>query len=167
MPPETHYNIIATTSSGNYEKGALMMVNSEPWITLGFDYYSCLKAFDGPCKETYVIENGKEMMGFVILQVCGTFNGYIQTICIHEKYRGRGLGKKMLQYCEERIYRTSPNVFICVSAFNQEAIRLYISLGFTQVGVLQDFVKEGFDELLLRKTIGPRLGYTGSGLNKP
>ena len=29
------------------------------------------------------------------------------------------------------------------------------------IGELENFVKEGFTELLLRKTVGPRSGYTG------
>jgi hypothetical protein len=34
-------------------------------------------------------------------------------------------------------------------------------LGFKLVGELENFVKEGFSELLLRKTVGPRVGYQG------
>ena len=52
-------------------------------------------------------------------------------------------------------------VFICVSSFNKGAIRLYNNFGFRLVGELENFVKEGFSELLLRKTVGPRVGYEG------
>jgi ribosomal-protein-alanine N-acetyltransferase len=140
---------------------ALMMSKTDPWITLGMKYDQCLKAFEGNCKEIYVIKYRKEIAGFVILQVCGTFSGYIQTICVGEDYRGKGFGTKLLQFCESRILKFSPNVFICVSSFNKGAMKLYYNFGFKLVGELDNFVKEGFTELLLRKSVGSRVGYQG------
>ena len=101
----------------------------------------------------------KEIAGFVILQIGGTFKGYIQTICVDEAFRSKGIGKRLLQFCEERILKISPNIFICVSSFNKGAIKLYEEFGFKLVGKLDNFVKEGFTELLLRKTFGPMAGY--------
>jgi [ribosomal protein S18]-alanine N-acetyltransferase len=158
---EEKFTIKLTSDSQNFAACSRMMSETDPWITLGMDYDQCLKAFDGKCKEIYVIEYEKEIAGFVILQVCGTFSGYIQTICIAEPYRGKGFGRKLLQFCEERILKFSPNVFICVSSFNKSAARLYFDFGFRLVGELDNFVKEGFSELLLRKTVGPRVGYHG------
>ena len=81
--------IILTRDTEKIKLCALMMSQTDPWITLGMDYNKCLKAFDGLCKEIYVIEVEKEIIGFVILQVCGSFAGYIQTICIGAGHRGR------------------------------------------------------------------------------
>jgi len=55
--------------------------------------------------------------------------------------------------------KISPNIFICVSSFNKGAIKLYDDFGFKLVGELNDFVKVGFTELLLRKTFGPIAGF--------
>ncbi|MGD0754034.1 MAG: N-acetyltransferase [Bacteroidales bacterium] len=148
-----------TTDKQEIAVCALMMSVTDPWITLGMNYEICLKAFEGGCKEIYVVKTENVIAGFVIIQTCGTFSGYIQTICIDEPYRGRGFGKKLLQFCEERILKFSPNVFICVSSFNKGAIKLYYEFGFKLVGELENFVKAGFTELLLRKTVGPRVGY--------
>jgi [ribosomal protein S18]-alanine N-acetyltransferase len=150
-----------TSDEEDFKVCALMMSKTDPWITLDMNYEQCLKAFDGSCKEIYKVETENIIAGFVILQTCGTFSGYIQTICIDEAFRGRGFGKKLLQYCEDRIFKFSPNVFICVSSFNKGAIKLYYEFGFKLVGELENFVKNGFTELLLRKTIGPRVGYIG------
>lgn len=148
-----------TADPKNFENCALMMSKTDPWITLEMNYEQCLKAFEGECKETYVAEKEHVIAGFVIIQTVGTFSGYIQTICIDKAYRGRGIGKKLLQFCEERILKFSPNVFICVSSFNSGAIKLYYEFGFKLIGEMENFVKEGFTELLLRKTVGPRVGY--------
>jgi ribosomal protein S18 acetylase RimI-like enzyme len=150
-----------TTDSKEFEICALMMSATDPWITLQMDYGQCLNAFEGEFKEIYIIEYENNIAGFVILQLAGTFSGYIQTICIGETSRGKGLGKILLRYCEKRVLKISPNLFICVSSFNKGAIKLYNEFGFKLVGELDNFVKEGFTELLLRKTVGPRVGYTG------
>lgn len=155
-------NLIWLTSDvSDFTLCARMMSLTDPWITLEMNYEQCLKAFEGGCKEIYVIQQTNQIAGFVILQTCGTFSGYIQTICIDEAYRGRGLGKMLLSFCEERVLKFSPNVFICVSSFNKGAIKLYYEFGFKLIGELENFVKDGFTELLLRKTVGPRVGYKG------
>lgn len=53
------------------------------------------------------------------------------------------------------ILRESPNVFMCVSSFNQDARRLYQRLGYQVVGELTDYIVRGHSEILLRKTVGP------------
>jgi len=160
MVPEEKLVINLTTDLKKIVVCATMMSKSDPWITLDMNYDQCLKAFEGHCKEIYVVEIDNEIAGFVILQICGTFAGYIQTICMSEAYRGKGYGKKLLQFCEERILKISPNIFICVSSFNKGAAKLYYEFGFKLIGELDNFVKEGYTELLLRKTVGPTVGYS-------
>jgi ribosomal-protein-alanine N-acetyltransferase len=150
-----------TSSPDDFAICAMLMSVSDPWITLGMDYPQCLKAFDGPFNEVFVLKKEAEIIGFVIIQTSGTFKGYIQTISINETCRGAGYGTQLLQFCENRILQYSPNIFICVSSFNHRAVNLYIKFGFELVGELKDFVKKGFTELLLRKTVGPMVGYKG------
>jgi [ribosomal protein S18]-alanine N-acetyltransferase len=148
-----------TTNPSDFAVCAAMMAATDPWITLGMDQADCLKAFDGDYRQVYLVKNGEDLMGFVILQPQGTFKGYIQTICIDKVYGGKGYGTQVLQFCEEVILKYSPNIFICVSSFNHGAIKLYTDFGFELVGELPDFVKAGFTELLLRKTVGAIGGY--------
>jgi ribosomal protein S18 acetylase RimI-like enzyme len=161
MTPHEKILIRLTTDPKDFTECAHMMSITDPWITLEMNYDQCLKAFEGEYKEIYIIETENVIAGFVIIQTAGTFSGYIQTICIDKAYRGNGFGKQLLQFCEERILKFSPNVFICVSSFNKGAIKLYYEFGFKLIGELENFVREGFSELLLRKTVGPRVGYMG------
>jgi len=154
-----NFSIRLTEDVNDFSICAGMMAGSDPWITLGMNYEQCQKAFEGPSKEVYVILVDEVIAGFVILQLGGTFKGYIQTVCIGEAFRGKGFGRKLLQFCEDRILKISPNIFICVSSFNKGAIKLYLDFGFKLVGELDNFVKEGFTELLLRKSFGPVVGY--------
>jgi [ribosomal protein S18]-alanine N-acetyltransferase len=159
MSPFENIKINITTDPEKFPVCARMMTSTDPWITLEMDYEQCLKAFEGSFREICIAEAGNEIAGFVIMQTCGTFSGYIQTICVSEKQRGKGIGTQLLEFCERRILEYSPNIFICVSSFNTGAAKLYYNFGFKLVGELDNFVKEGFSELLLRKTVGPRVGY--------
>jgi len=150
-----------TDDCDDFKVCARMMSETDPWITLGMDYEQCLGAFEGPFREVHIVTDSGTIAGFAVLQLYGSFSGYIQTICVCEGHRGLGVGTSLLRYCEEMILKISPNVFICVSSFNTRAKKLYIDFGFKPVGELDNFVKEGFSELLLRKTVGPRVGYHG------
>jgi [ribosomal protein S18]-alanine N-acetyltransferase len=159
MVADLDFPVSFTTDPGDFNICANIMSGTDPWITLEMSYSLCRKAFEGIFREVYIIRSGKDIAGFVIVQVSGTFAGYIQTLCISESFRGKGLGTKLLLFCEDRIHKFSPNIFICVSSFNERAIKLYYKFGFKYIGELDNFVREGFSELLLRKTIGPRIGY--------
>ena len=131
------------------------MATSEPWLTLRRSYEQSFKLLSDASKEVYIAAHDAEIFGFVILDLHGGFKGYLQTLCVMPEWRGRGLGSRLLQFAEQRIFREHPNVFLCVSSFNPEAQKLYLRSGYEQVGVLQNYVVTGYDEILLRKTIAP------------
>ncbi len=142
-------------SAADFAASARMMCASDPWITLGRDYARCLTAVSDPLRELHVARDGDRVVGFVLLTMKGQIPGYISSICVDAGARGGGIGSKLVAYAENRIYRESPNVFLCVSSFNPDARRLYERLGFEYVGALKNFIIEGADELLYRKSIGP------------
>jgi [ribosomal protein S18]-alanine N-acetyltransferase len=154
LPNSAEILIEPASDPDDFAACARMMVETDPWITLDIDYDQCLKAFEGPFKEVFVLKLKAEPLGFVIMQTQGTFKGYIQTLCISRDHRGTGYGTRLLMFCQNQILQYSPNIFICVSSFNKGAIRLYTKFGFELVGELKDFVKLGFNELLMRKTFG-------------
>jgi ribosomal-protein-alanine N-acetyltransferase len=142
-------------SAAEREACAKLMTESEPWRTLQRDFETALGLVSDPTRETYWIEHAGAWAGFLLLYLHGPFRGYIQTICLVPDARGQGLGTAVLRWAEERIFRESPNVFLCVSDFNTGALRLYRRLGYELIGALPDFLVPGSAELLLRKTRGP------------
>lgn len=134
---------------------ARMMSSSEPWLTLRRSFDECMELLEDPSREIFVAVEGQHVLGFVILNMAGAFVGYVQTICVGEYDRSRGIGTRLLRYAEERIFRDSPNVFLCVSSFNPRARALYERLGYELIGELKDYIVTGHSELLFRKTIGP------------
>ncbi len=152
-------NIRLTKAPADLRACARIMAGTEPWKTLGRDYKACLRAVTAPLREVYAAKENSRPLGFIVLQMTGTFKGYIQILCVAPKARGLGVGTSLMLFAENRIFRESPNVFICVSLFNKGARRLYGRLGYKKIGVLKDFISKGFDELLLRKTLGPLNGF--------
>jgi ribosomal protein S18 acetylase RimI-like enzyme len=69
----------------------------------------------------------------------------------------------LTRWAEQRVFCESPNVFLCVSSSNRGAQRLYRRLGYQVVGRLRGFIAAEHDEILLRKTIGPRRGFRSRG----
>lgn len=137
------------------EACARMMAASEPWITLGRGNEASLVLLERPDREVYVALADGAVAGFIIVAMQGAFTGYTQTVCVAAERRGGGIGTRLVRHAEERIFRESPNVFLCVSSFNPDARRLYERLGYTLVGELTDYIVAGHSELLFRKTIGP------------
>ena len=135
-----------------------LMATSDPWLTLGYGLEDLLRTVRLPGRERYVAHVDGRFAGFLLLNLHGTFAGYIQTIGLAPQFRGTGLGAQLVAFAEQRIFREHPNVFLCVSSFNQAARRFYERLGYRQVGELADFLVVGHSELLLRKTIGPLRG---------
>ena len=150
------------TSDADARECAHLMATSDPWITLGRGYEDSLRIVSDPTREVYVAKAHGELAGFLILSMTGPFVGYVQTLCVHPDHQRRGVGTLLLRFAEERIFRESPNVFLCVSSFNTDAKRLYHRLGYDVVGELTDYLVRGHSEILLRKTIGPLAGFRSS-----
>lgn len=134
---------------------AALMAASDPWLTLGQDFESLLRTLRLPGRERYVAHVNGRLAGFLLLNLQGSFAGYIQTVGVAPEFRGHGYGAQLIAFAERRILRDHQNVFLCVSSFNQAARRFYAGLGYHQVGELTDFLVDGHSEFLLRKTIGP------------
>ena len=142
------------TAEDDVDWCARLMSSEDPWRTLRRDYASCRASLEHPATERYLVRHDGERAGLLILNLNGPFTGYIQSICIAPGARSGGIGREAIAWAEERIFRESPNAFICVSSFNPRARSLYERLGYELVGVLKGFIVEEHDELLLRKTRG-------------
>jgi [ribosomal protein S18]-alanine N-acetyltransferase len=134
---------------------ARLMSTTEPWTTLGRGYEDALERMRDASRERYVARVEGDLAGFLVINMRGSFVGYIQTVCVAPAFRDRGIGTKLIEFAERRIFPESPNVFICVSSFNYQARKLYEQLGYKMIGALMDYIVRGHSELLLRKTTGP------------
>lgn len=139
---------------------AEFLAASDPWLTLGLTAEQALARLTNPAREVYVATVAEEVIGVMVFDLTGVLNGYIQILGVQPEWRGRGVGTQMLRWAEERIFRQSPNVFLCVSSFNGRAQEFYHRHSYQRVGALPDFLTAGLAEILLRKTRGPWLPFS-------
>lgn len=143
---------------------ARIMSTSEPWITIGRSYEASLDIVCDATREVYVATavDSPDVIGFVIIELRGTFVGYVRSVAVRDDWRGRGLGTQLIRFAEGRIFREHPNVFLLVSSYNPRAKALYERLGYEVIGELRDYIVRGHSEWLLRKSIAPLADFTSA-----
>ena len=136
---------------------AEIMAGSDPWTTLGFDHDQLMNTFNDAFNEVYAAYVKDEIVGAIIIQTKGAFSGYLKSIAVKSGWRDKHLGKMMMKFIENIVFSNSTNLFLCVSSFNPDAKRFYLKLGYQVVGELKNYLVEGHNEILMRKTTGPIL----------
>ncbi len=139
-------------------EAAGLMAGTDPWVTLGITTSKVEKSLKDPLYEIYLAVSGREIAGVAVIQMKGACTGYLKSLAVKESWRNRHVGSLLMDFIEQRIFSVHPNVFLCVSSFNEAAKRFYLRRGYTEIGVLRDYLVEGYDELFMRKTKGPLLG---------
>lgn len=84
--------------------------------------------------------------------------GFIWGVFVYPEYRGKGIGKELLQACLSKtaLLKGLKKVMLTVSNISMEAISLYVSLGFQQYGIEKDAMRwegEAIDEICMEKLI--------------
>ena len=61
-------------------------------------------------------------------------NAFISDFCIHQNWRGRGLGKKLFQACEDWARKqNAEELGLTVWSFNSHAVQLYEAMGMRDI----------------------------------
>lgn len=149
-------------SSRDLEQSAAIMAGTDPWITLGFGYDVLLRSLERPTTEVRVAALGDEVVGIGAILMDGALTGYIGSLAVECAWRGKGVGSDLLRHAEAFILRSRPNVFLCVSSFNEGAQRFYARQGYERIGEIRDYIVRGHSEYILRKTLGPWSEYVAS-----
>jgi ribosomal-protein-alanine N-acetyltransferase len=86
-----------------------------------------------------VIILDRQVIGYGVMSV-GAGEAHILNLCVGGAYRGRGLGRRLLEYLLERGAAAGMSeAFLEVRPSNAAAIHLYLSLGFEQVGTRRGY----------------------------
>lgn len=103
-----------------------------------------------------VFNEDNHFIGFFWLIPQGAFHSfpYLHIIAIKEEYRGKGHGKKIMQYIETRVFKESSKLFLVVADFNPVAKRFYEALGYKETGVIPGLYKAWVTEYLMMKGKG-------------
>ncbi len=103
----------------------------------------------------FVAEVAERVAGFVWCVERGAFarSGYIPLIGVAPEATGHGVGGRLMDHAEAFLGRSSPDVFLTVSDFNEAAQRFYRRRGYRQAGALPDYVIPGVTELIFWKRL--------------
>jgi ribosomal protein S18 acetylase RimI-like enzyme len=92
------------------------------------------------------------MVGFVAGDIRSSQHlAWIATIGVLPDYRGRGIGRMLLEACEAQL--RVPRVRLCVRTSNQTAIQLYLNSAYQRAGVWPNYYQDGEDALVMEKKL--------------
>ena len=93
-----------------------------------------------------------KMVGFIAGDIRPSENlAWIATVGVLPEYRRRGLGEALVLACERHL--KVPEVRLSVRVSNQEAIQLYLRLGYQKDGYWQAYYQDGEDALVMEKQL--------------
>jgi len=74
---------------------------------------------------------------------------WIVTLGVHPEHRRRGLGKRLLDVCENTM--SQPTMALTVRASNTSAIQLYEQAGYQQTYIQRAYYNDGEDGIVMQK----------------
>jgi N-alpha-acetyltransferase 10/11 len=97
------------------------------------------------------VENG-EMIGFVAGDPRRSEGAsWVATIGVDPRYQRRGIGRALLQACEEKT--NLPRMKLTVRMSNEPAISLYEKEGYRSVDIWKRYYNDGEDGLVMEKNL--------------
>jgi GNAT superfamily N-acetyltransferase len=127
----------------------------DPWRALHVDparlttYFT--EADEHSCR--WLIRAQGEGAGVVGIRDPWLYGPYLAMLAILPGYQHAGIGAAILQWIEREAGSNARNVWACVSRFNSRAGSFYERHGYVEVGVLDDLLREGYAERLMRKRL--------------
>jgi ribosomal-protein-alanine N-acetyltransferase len=86
-----------------------------------------------------VLTVNRQLTAYGVMSV-GAGEAHILNLCVHEAYRRRGVGRRLLSSLVERAAAAGMSeAFLEVRPSNAAAIRLYLAMGFQQVGTRRGY----------------------------
>lgn len=103
-----------------------------------------------------VATEGQVLLGYGVMST-GAGEAHILNVCVGESFRCRGLGRRLMLALIERAQAAGVReAFLEVRPSNTAAIRLYLSMGFVQLGVRRGYYQAALgreDATVLRLTL--------------
>lgn len=147
------YEIVELKHIEEFSDCATMMLESNPWNKLYFTRAQCEEDLARPEMRVHGAVSDGRILGFLASLSNGIgFEPMIEYLCVRDEYRNLGLGTKLISFFENMLFPEADNLYLFVSDINPDAIRLYVRLGYAQVGALPNFNLPMQTEFLYRKS---------------
>ena len=128
-----------------------------PWARYASEAASISAALQNTTEGSvaYQVRSGTALAGAVVVCCPWLAGPYLQLLAILPAHQNRGIGTSVLTWFEAEARDHYRNLWLCVSAFNVAAQRFYARHGFERVATLAGLLRDGDDELLMRKRLAP------------
>ena len=130
----------------------------EPWVHYGTPAANLTSLLaptdDGGTRLAVRAAGDTAPVGVMVIRDPWLAGPYMQFLALLPGAQGRDHGQALLDWFERQARSAGArNLWICVSTFNTGALRLYLRFGFAAVTILDDLLKPGVDEILMRKRL--------------
>lgn len=136
------------------EELAAQFAALDPWAAYGYPA-SSLAAYLAHVEAgapRFAIYSRSAIVGVAGLRLAWLKGPYLQFLGVLPGHQGKGIGQSVLAWLDEEARAgLGPNIWVCVSEINTGALALYERHGFARVTALEDLVRDGRTEILLRK----------------
>lgn len=128
-----------------------------PWAHYGFNGSKIAANFTSRSEgvKRFQIECAGELAGAIIVVSPWLAGPYLQMLAILPPFQNMGVGARILAWFEAEARGHFRNLWLCVSGFNDNAQRFYQTHGYQRVATLDDLMRDGDAELLMRKRLAP------------
>jgi GNAT superfamily N-acetyltransferase len=131
------------------------MASMDPWKRLGYLESGLLRYLTrlDPALARYQISVNRETAGVCCIRYPWLRGPFLELFCVLEAFQGKGIGRAALGWMAQEAKGVCHNLWTTASSFNERALAFYRESGFSEAATLKDFLKEGYDEILLRRRI--------------
>lgn len=129
------------------------LAQMHPWQTMNYSVATLenyLRRKDA-CLYQYAIVT-ETLAGVLCVRYPWLRGVYIELVAIFPTQQGLGIGHDLMEWLATQL-TSNANLWALVSRINPKARQFYQQEGFVEIGELQDFVFEGYHEILLRKLL--------------
>ncbi len=128
----------------------------EPWARLGLSAEQMIGFLAGSNENLrcFSIWHGADRAGVAVVRFPWLSGPYLNLLAVLPAFQHKGVGRAAVSWMEaEARAAGARNCFLCVSAFNTAARAFYRHNGYADAAALADLIKDGEDEILMRKRL--------------
>jgi ribosomal protein S18 acetylase RimI-like enzyme len=132
------------------------ITSMEPWARLELSAEQMIGFLAGSNENLrcFSIWRGGDRAGVAVVRFPWLSGPYLNLLAVLPAFQHNGLGRAALSWMEaEALGAGARSCFLCVSAFNTAAHAFYRWNGYADAATLHDLIKDGEDEVLMRKRL--------------
>jgi diamine N-acetyltransferase len=156
-PPYLDVVAVPALAPDQAERIARTLAGMDPWRTLGYAPEALAGTLGAvhPDLTRYLAQRDGETLGLATIRYPWLRGAYVELFAVLPGAQGQGVGGALLRLVEAAYQGRTGNLWLLVSGFNTGARGFYERRGFRAIGLIEDLLAPGQDEVLMRKVLRP------------